>query len=117
MIEYGADVNLIGKSGRSALFEAVWQWHDIIDWLIRNEAKGGNISKSDCFKCMGREFYEIIQLLIENGADIGVPIKSNETVFKLAVRDENEGLIKLLVRHRVEKKNNHKGFFCLDNFN
>ena len=86
LIEYGADINIKGHFGYTALHEACLKNNiDIVNILIKNGAdlniKSGRYGFMPLYLACENNYEEIIDILIKNGANLG--LEPNHKVWRL----------------------------------
>jgi hypothetical protein len=106
LLERGADVNVRGKDGETALMIVSWYGKKkIAELLIK---KGIDLNAKDNFgrtALMYASWYghkEIVKLLLEAGADVNAQDKDDITALMYAFKNGDEEIIKLLKSYEAE---------------
>ncbi len=89
LVKRGAQINAKEKEGRTALFYAIERAeHDPIRLL------GDDLKRKE--KESAERYVQLVQLLIEKGADVNVKDKDGETPLKIALRKNRPEIVALL---------------------
>ena len=117
-LENGADVNLQGGYGRTALAWASWYKNEnIVQLLLENKA---DVNIQDSYGdtallwASRRGSENIVQLLLENGADVNIQNEFGKTALIVAREVGNTKMVKLLEKGGGKKwKLNYYRFMVL----
>ena len=120
IIDYGADVNATNKKGQTALTLACIKKHESAIDVLLNACADLTIT-DDTFgnTCLLTGVWnecsvEVVQAIIDHGADVNVTNKNNETALMLACQNRNQGIIKTLLNAAANIKTvDSFGLSCL----
>lgn len=102
LLEYGADVNIHDRDGRTLLYISCYNgYHEIFDILISNGAdinkKNIQDGRTPLFGAVWANEYNIIEKIINLGANIDEIDKNGFTYLILAIKTLNHRRVKLLL--------------------
>jgi ankyrin repeat protein len=111
LLENGASVNLPGAHDMTPLMQACSfgkkKGFQIALQLIEAGADVNYVRKSDEMTALKFSIHglnpEIVQLLIDNGADVDGPPGTDQTALMLAARNNNVGALKVLIHNGADR--------------
>ena len=107
IIDHGADVNATDKSSKTALMIACEKYNAGAINVLLDGGADPNITGDDGFTCLQWIVYsdcnkEVLQALIDHGADVNATDKNNQTTLMIACKKRNEDAINVLLNARAD---------------
>ncbi|MEM7617699.1 MAG: ankyrin repeat domain-containing protein, partial [Pseudomonadota bacterium] len=115
----GAKVNAKDNNGNLPFHNAAYYGHMevstylaqiLFEYNANNNIINSSYSDSPLIKAVSKEYYDIVNILMERGADLDVTNKKGETVLHIASRLGNQEIIELILdKKRILDKTDYEG--------